>query len=570
MKKVISLVTALVLTLSVGTCSQGIRVKAADVDIDCNYTDTVTQDTPYGTVQGLNDQNTNTLQWLGVPYAKPPVGDLRWKAPQNPDKWTGVLKTQKYGNMSVQLSGNKVVGSEDCLYLNIWRPNTKSTNLPVLVFAHGGGNITGSGQAFQGDVLASKTNSIVISINYRLGAMGWFTNNKLKTWNKLDDSGNYGLLDIFKALEWVKSNISSFGGNSSNVTLSGQSAGARDVMASLISPLANGLFDKAMPMSGGMTLDTTDNGSKFSDQIVKKLAIKDGLAKDDASAQKWLDSESSRQLAAYLKSKDAKDIVALYGSVAIKMNQFPHLYKDGYVIPKQGFNVIKTDNYNKVPIMVGSMDNEFTAFDATDPYFGSSVLDQSIFKDPNKLKIYTDSMKYGSELYSGFNADNVSDLLVTNDDQPGVYAYRCAWGTQDGVINNNTKVFAAAHGIDVDLFTDHFTFAISSMYPNMFYTDQNKPGREDLSNVMSSYLKNFLYTGNPNGDNLNKWGTWLTGNYDDRIMKFDASPTTASAQMSSEHLVKQNIINDMELNLPQDEINIIINKLFNGRFFWDY
>ncbi|URZ07019.1 carboxylesterase family protein [Clostridium felsineum] len=534
------------------------------------YTGTIDQATKYGTVEGLVDSNTNTLQWLGVPYAKAPIGSLRWKAPQDLSSWTGIKDAKKFGNVATQLdsTGKNVIGSEDCLYLNIWRPNTKEKNLPVLLFAHGGGNITGSGASFQGDILANRTNSIVISINYRLGAMGWFLNDAVKDGNKLDDSGNYGLLDIFKSLDWVNKNISDFGGNPDNVTLSGQSAGARDVIASLISPLSKGLYEKAMPMSGGMTLTSTDEGKNFSNQMIEKLLVKQGKALNEADAAKWIKNQSKSQLNTYLKSVDSKELVSLYGSVAIKMNPFPHLYKDGYVIPKDGFNEIKKGNYNNVPIIVGSMSNEFTLFSATDPYFGGSVLNQSIFNDPTKSKIYTDSIYYGSKLYSGFNADNVADLIASsNKKDNGIYAYRCGWGTQDGVITNNTKYFAAAHGLDIDLITGHYNMG---NYFSGFYTDANKPGRDSLGTVMDSYLKNFLYTGNPNGNKLTKWGTWQTSNKKARIMKFDATTNTSLTSMSKEHLVKQDIIDEMNSSLPKNERDIIVNSLFNGRFFWQY
>ena len=168
------------------------------------------QQTQYGTVEGMQNEPSHTLAWLGVPYAKPPVDELRWKAPRNLEKWAGVLETKHFQNKSAQLAGQKLLGSEDCLYLNIWRPDTQEAMLPVLVFVHGGGNFNGSGETFNGEILAQKTNSIIISVNYRLGVMGWFHYSALKTGDKLDDSGNYGLLDVLKSLEWVQGSIKSF------------------------------------------------------------------------------------------------------------------------------------------------------------------------------------------------------------------------------------------------------------------------------------------------------------------------------------------------------------------------
>lgn len=234
------------------------------------------QQTKYGAIDGKTYEQYGTLGWLGVPYAAPPVGELRWKAPREPDAWTGTRTAKEFAACSLQLSGETIAGSEDSLYLNIWRPNTTSSKLPVMVFLHGGGNMTGSGKDFQGEQLARNTNSIIISVNYRLGALGFFQNAALKTGNPLDDSGNYGLLDAFRALQWVQDNIEGFGGDTGNVTLAGQSAGARNVLAALISPLSKGLFQKLAAFSGGLTTATPEEGEQKSEDAFVKLLVQEG------------------------------------------------------------------------------------------------------------------------------------------------------------------------------------------------------------------------------------------------------------------------------------------------------
>nr|WP_256984449.1 carboxylesterase family protein [Paenibacillus taichungensis] len=158
------------------------------------------QQTTYGPIDGRTYEQFGTLGWLGVPYASPPVGELRWKAPREPEAWMETRSAKEFAASSLQLSGIDTTGSEDSLYLNIWRPDTISSKLPVMVFLHGGGNMTGSGKDFQGEQLARNTNSIIVSVNYRLGALGFFQHAALKTGNALDDSGNYGLLDALRAL----------------------------------------------------------------------------------------------------------------------------------------------------------------------------------------------------------------------------------------------------------------------------------------------------------------------------------------------------------------------------------
>lgn len=236
-----------------------------------NRNDVIIQ-TKYGKVRGRDKDDL--MFWFGIPYAQPPVGDLRWRAPKTLKRWDGILNTIEYRSKSTQLEKFNIVGSEDCLYLNIWRPNKKKENLPVLVYVHGGGNLIGAGDEFNGALLSKYSNSVIVTINFRLGPMGWFKHDSLETSDPLNNSGNFGLLDIFKSLEWIQDNIKAFGGDSDNVTLLGLSAGARNILATLISPLSVGLFHKAIILSGGMTLTNSIQGKDFSETLIKKLAIK--------------------------------------------------------------------------------------------------------------------------------------------------------------------------------------------------------------------------------------------------------------------------------------------------------
>lgn len=337
-----------------------------------NRNDVIIQ-TKYGKVRGRDKDDL--MFWFGIPYAQPPVGDLRWRAPKTLKRWDGILNTIEYRSKSTQLEKFNIVGSEDCLYLNIWRPNKKKENLPVLVYVHGGGNLIGAGDEFNGALLSKYSNSVIVTINFRLGPMGWFKHDSLETSDPLNNSGNFGLLDIFKSLEWIQDNIKAFGGDSDNVTLLGLSAGARNILATLISPLSVGLFHKAIILSGGMTLTNSIQGKDFSETLIKKLAIKDGIVSNENEANNWINRENSENIKAYLHSKDASEIVSLIGATSIKMDLFPHLYKDGYVIPKEGFDLLKTGNYHKVPIILGATSSEFAGFVYRETYWGQSVAD---------------------------------------------------------------------------------------------------------------------------------------------------------------------------------------------------
>jgi para-nitrobenzyl esterase len=196
------------------------------------------QETTEGVVIGAEHRATNTLSWKGIPYAKPPVGDLRWKAPQEPEKRSTPLKTVSFCEICPQYTDHDsnpatpavIQGNEDCLYLNIWRPKTRVANLPVYFWIHGGGNSIQWPLLSYTDAaaLANKSNMVVVTVNYRLGPMGFFSHPALRTGKKDDetsDSGNFAILDLIQALYWVKANIKGFGGDPENVTIAGESAG---------------------------------------------------------------------------------------------------------------------------------------------------------------------------------------------------------------------------------------------------------------------------------------------------------------------------------------------------------
>ena len=235
--------------------------------------------TAFGTVVGTDNSATSgTYAWKGVPFAAAPVGDLRWKPPVDPTPWTSPKYTQQFGNACVQsgrlygpglnnkydatigTSLGQTVGSEDCLYLNIWRPAGAAAKLPVIVWVHGGSNISGytADPMYDGAHLARTANAVVVSVNYRLGVFGFLNMAQLKTGEAQNDSGDFAILDIVKALKFVNANIAAFGGDPAKVTLMGQSAGAVDVYAVMVSPLvvnANpSLVHRLLPISGGLSL----------------------------------------------------------------------------------------------------------------------------------------------------------------------------------------------------------------------------------------------------------------------------------------------------------------------------
>ena len=193
------------------------------------------------------------LEGLGIPYAAPPLGDLRLRAPVEHAPWTDVRDATRFASASLQAKTeyDGAQGSEDCLYLNVYKPGAAADGspLPVMMWLHGGGFVNGSGNAFNGAFLAQTANVIVVTVNYRLGPLGWLALPSLAAEADDHSTGNYGLLDSIAALKWIKRNISSFGGDAGRVTIFGQSAGGEQVLALIASPLATGLFHRAISMS---------------------------------------------------------------------------------------------------------------------------------------------------------------------------------------------------------------------------------------------------------------------------------------------------------------------------------
>jgi para-nitrobenzyl esterase len=237
------------------------------------------RDTTAGPVIGSGDA-ASTYAWLGIPFAAPPLADLRWRAPRPVEHWQETLEAIAFRDPCMQLSGpldglpddsGAVVGSEDCLYLNIWSPRAHSSadaeKLPVMVWIHGGGNTIGTANTYPASGLAGGEQVVVVTINYRLGFLGWMSHPALRMADRdaLDASGNYANLDMIAALRWVQDNIANFGGDPGNVTIFGESAGGRNVYALLASPLAKGLFHRAISQSGSMSTTPRWRAENFQD-----------------------------------------------------------------------------------------------------------------------------------------------------------------------------------------------------------------------------------------------------------------------------------------------------------------
>ena len=302
-----------------------------------------------GQVIGINDSRSRTCAWLGIPFAAAPVGQLRWAAPQPAQKWSGVRAADKWGNYCMQsrtfLSTEDYdktdVMSEDCLYLNVWRPK-KVGKFPVMLWIHGGGYTTGSGK-YPGGKISEFGDVVVVSINYRLNIFGFYAAPKLREEDPHKSVGGYGSLDQVAALNWVHNNIAGFGGDPESVTVFGQSAGGWSICTMLATPLAKGLFSKAILESGGCEAsESVEQGF----QRGAKLAAKFGCQPDDLACMRNVPAEKLAKSGMGDMLKEGFSYV-------------PH--HDGYLLTDSPLSMIRSGNFNKVPLLAGSAKEEVNA-----------------------------------------------------------------------------------------------------------------------------------------------------------------------------------------------------------------
>jgi para-nitrobenzyl esterase len=556
---------------------------------------TTLRTTPLGQVVGfVGDRGAHV--WLGLPFAAPPVGDLRWKAPRRPQPWTTVRPALAIGNMCVQypslLSGggptksNAPVGNEDCLYLNIWAPPFAPADVPtgdkarpVMVWIHGGGNSIGHGGSYNASHLVTEHGVLVVTINYRLGPFGWFSHPALRsdTASPEDNSGNYGLLDSIAALHWVRDNIAAFGGDPKKVTIFGESAGGTDVLALLASPLAKGLFQRAIVESGGMFIaprafaenyhdDATTPGHAFSGrESVNRLLVKEGKAADTASAKSVQDTMSNDELRTLLMNAKSADIMTLYNGGGFGMIDAPELFSDGVVLPNDvepASLFSDPAKYNAVPVILGTNRDEVALFMVRDPRWVENRL--WIFPKLKDQTAYLRQVRYQTDSWRLGGVDSIAEAMVRS--QPGqVYAYRFDWDEEPSVMGYDLSVaLGAAHGLEIAFVFGEFEggLGLKYLYPKT-------PARDALSSSMMSYWTEFAYSGDPGTGRDGKEVRWLPwDNEGQRSIVFDTPPS--GIHMTGDLItidgLKDRLLHDASIT-DQTEFCSTYAQLFRGANF---
>lgn len=518
--------------------------------------DLLIRETQFGSVKGYEEDEA--LIWQGIPYGGDTSGENRWQAPTDPQPWSETLDATQAGVVALQAGADGVTGSEDALNLDIYRPNNETEDLPVLVYIHGGNNQTGQAQEISGKSFVSSQDAIVVSVNYRLGPLGFNPLPALKTGSDEEDSGNYAMLDLAKSLDWIRANIGEFGGDSNNITVSGFSAGGRDVMAMLISPLFEGKFDKAISFSGGMTIADEEKSQDIFAESIAPLVVEDGVKNDEDQAKKWL-LTSDEEVKDYLYNLDGSRLVGLMSNAGIRMDVFPHLYNDGTVIPTEGFD---SETYNSVPLIMLTGEQEFSLFSRFDPYFAEAVSDGSIDTDKDISGQYDFVNKYGGQLYSLFNLEDSAIKMTSNYNAP-IYGMEILFGENPDYISEEMAKIGSFHGVFVPLLdTD------SESYVELVTDSYESQGAKELSVMFQNYIYEFISNGNPNGENLTEWTEWQK-DADENILFLDADDSVATAKMGKKEFDYASVLAAIEndSSITEEQKADLLSEVMNGRWF---
>jgi para-nitrobenzyl esterase len=461
-----------------------------------------------GTLQGTVD-SVGIRSFKGIPFAQPPVGDLRWKEPQPPQNWSGIRKADHFGPQAMQkrvysdMMFRSSGTSEDCLYLNVWTPaKTANAHLPVLVYFYGGGFTAGDGSEYRYDGESLATKGIVtVTVNYRLGIFGFFAHPELTAESAHHSSGNYGLMDQHAALEWVRKNIAAFGGDPDKVTIGGESAGSMSVSAQVASPLSKGLFRGAIAESGSvlggpmMPLSVAEaNGTSFMHRI-KATSLAD-LRKMPADSLLTLS----------FRTRFGADI-------------------DGYFMPEAPQQIFDAGNEMHVKLLVGwnSAEVDYHGVigndSATVDNYKKTVTNYNPANADLLLSLYpaatdADVKEAATEMAADrFIVYGTWKFAYMQNKTGGEPVYRYIFATKRPATTSgdpNDKQMGAAHASEIE-------FALGNLSTNHVYAWT--PDDYKVSNTMETYFANFIKTGNPNGNGLPVWQPLSSG----QIMLIDVN-----------------------------------------------
>lgn len=463
-----------------------------------------------GDIKGLYTEDLDVEVYAGIPYAEAPIGDLRWKEPKAKSNWDGVLDCTKFAPNSYQAKKNSIMStlvdmyaeggwhpdytsypdqymSEDSLYLNIWRPKNRSGNLPILVYIHGGSLTGGSsnGDDYNGEAMA-REGIIMITISYRLGVFGYFAHPDLISESSNNTTGNYGLLDQIEALKWVNDNASYFGGDKNNITIAGESAGSSSVSALCVSPLAKGLFKRAIGESSSIV-------GKYPPHTFRSLDSALTMGKNIMKEMHCNSIEELRKLSPeeLIKTKYINSSMTIDGYAITKSPYETYLaHENNEEALLNGYNVKEADAF-VVPTMLFDLPNKDNIKGKLSEYFDETLAEEMVLLYKNEID--KDAFSVFNEIISAywfFMPHYEWSILAINN---GEDVYRYQFTKENGYYGtyHSGELIYAYGNLDKSL----HGFA---------YNDSDY----SLSKIMVGYFSNFVKYGNPNGDSLPNWKKW--------------------------------------------------------------
>jgi len=445
-----------------------------------------------GLVAGIAGANAEVRIFKGLPYAAPPVGDLRWRAPKPAPKWNGVRKAEQFGRTCLQGGATSTPGShsEDCLYLNVYSAARSSRDrLPVMVWIHGGALRTGAGSDYDGEELGRK-GVVVVTINYRLGVFGFFAHPELTKESDRNASGNYGLQDQIAALEWVQKNIAAFGGDVKRVTIVGESAGSWSVNYLMASPLARGLFQRAIGESGG----DFDPARKLAD--AEQMGVKFGQ------------SVGANSLAA-LRAKTAEELQNSDGFLGANV--------DGWLLPEDVYTIFAKGKQNDVPLLIGSNSDEGSMLTRNTPVTAAS------FHEYVQRRYGPDTEAF-LKVYP-FQSDAEAKAVQAASMRDSTFGWEMRTWARMQTKTGKSKVYlyffsrvppgpdaasrGAFHTAEIAYVFNNVNGKSGYVEPFFRTADHTQRPWQDtdrkLADAMSSYWVTLAATGDPNREGLPKW-----------------------------------------------------------------
>ena len=437
-----------------------------------------------GQVSGI--ESNGVQAFLGIPFAAPPVGDLRWQAPLAPIPWEGVRVSDRHAPACMQRRASYM--SEDCLYLNVWTSaEDAAERLPVMVWIHGGGWTSGSnsGATYNGEAFA-RNGVVLVSVNYRMSGFGWMAHPALSAESPQGVSGNYGILDHIAALEWVRDNVAGFGGDPDNVTIFGESAGGASIYSLLATPLAKGLFHKAISESTWIT-PTNITELKRANGITGSAEARG----ENAIATKLQElGISTGDMLASMRSLSAREV--------LEMDIRVSLIVDGVTFPKSPAAIFAEGSHNVVPLMAGINDGEGLFFVRPDRVF-KTVAEQRAAR-------LEEFGEFAGNLMDYYVAKNAEDVFVTEVD----------FNTDSWFARPTREIIQAIARSSEDSYMYVFTRNLrdpslrSPHAMELRYVFNNLPATasetdQDIAQLLNDYWVQFARAGTPNGNGLPAW-----------------------------------------------------------------